>query len=60
MLGELVEWIVNLDRDMAFLFALPFMVAAAGLAVHALENRGAARKSHRDTRAPGAARSSHI
>ena len=36
MFGELVEWVVNLDRHFAFLLSLPFVVALAGLVSHAL------------------------
>jgi hypothetical protein len=32
MLNDLVAWILALDPAAAFLFALPFLVAAAGLA----------------------------
>ena len=31
MFAELVEWVMNLDREFAFLLALPFLVALAGL-----------------------------
>ena len=30
MFAELIEWVMNLDREFAFLLALPFAVAAAG------------------------------
>ena len=29
--GELADWLIALDRPMAFLLALPFMVALVGL-----------------------------
>ncbi len=38
-LGELSVWWGGLPRDMAFLFALPFMIAAAGLLAHAWRHR---------------------
>ena len=31
MIDELVQWTISLDRSFAFLLALPFMVALAGL-----------------------------
>lgn len=31
MFAELIEWIRMLDREVAFLFAIPFVVAIAGL-----------------------------
>ena len=39
MFGELVEWVLNLEPGFAFLLALPFMVAVAGLLSEALRNR---------------------
>jgi hypothetical protein len=39
MLGELLEWVLNLDREFAFLLALPFAVAIAGVLSEALRNR---------------------
>ena len=39
MLGELIEWIQNLDPSFAFLLALPFLVAIAGLIAHVVETR---------------------
>lgn len=39
MFGELLEWILNLDREFAFLLALPFAVAIAGLLSHAVRER---------------------
>ena len=49
MLNELVEWVVSLDRDMAFLFALPFIVAVAGLIAYVVEERRARRSSQPQT-----------
>lgn len=31
MFGEFVEWLSNVNREFAFLLALPFVVALAGL-----------------------------
>ena len=38
MFGELVEWVLNLDREFAFLLALPFVVAIAGLLSHVIRS----------------------
>ena len=38
-LTELSSWWGSLPRDMAFLFSLPFIVAAAGLVTHAWRHR---------------------
>jgi hypothetical protein len=35
MFGELIEWMMTLDREFLFLLALPFVVAVAGLTVEA-------------------------
>lgn len=37
---ELIEWLVALDRPFAFLLALPFVVALAGLAAEIVRQRG--------------------
>jgi hypothetical protein len=50
MFGELVEWILNLDRQFAFLLCLPFLVAAAGL----LSETVLRRRSQRQPRKYGA------
>jgi hypothetical protein len=39
MFGELVEWVLNLDREFAFLLSLPFLVAIAGLLAEGLRKR---------------------
>jgi hypothetical protein len=51
MLGELFEWVVNLDRQFAFLLALPFIVALAGLLAHAVTERRRADRGNRVERA---------
>jgi hypothetical protein len=38
-LCELGEWLMALDRSSAFLFALPFIVAFAGLAAEFVRHR---------------------
>lgn len=38
-LTDLGHWLAALDRSFAFLLALPFLVAAAGLASHAVRKR---------------------
>ena len=50
MFAELVDWILSLDRQFAFLLSLPFLVAFAGLLSEAVRQRS----SRRDT--PDAAR----
>ena len=37
--GELIQWLLALDRPFAFLLALPFMVALAGLAAELVRQR---------------------
>jgi hypothetical protein len=37
--GELVQWLKELDRPFAFLLALPFMVALAGLVAELVRRR---------------------
>lgn len=49
MLGELLEWLANLDGEFAFLLVLPFAVAAAGLLA---ELRGR-RSAPKDAPEPG-------
>ncbi|HYC48613.1 MAG TPA: hypothetical protein VED01_24320 [Burkholderiales bacterium] len=56
MLGELMEWVMNLDREFAFLLALPFAVALAGLLAEKLRSRKAARVEREDA---GAVRVRH-
>lgn len=41
-LQDLVAWIAALDPAVAFLFSLPFLVAAAGLARSWFDDRGQA------------------
>lgn len=36
---ELVQWLMALDRPFAFLLALPFMIALAGLAAELVRQR---------------------
>jgi hypothetical protein len=36
IIDEFVQWIVDLDRPFAFLLALPFMIALAGLVANVL------------------------
>jgi hypothetical protein len=38
-LSDLAIWLATLDRPFAFLLALPFLVAAAGLASHFIRQR---------------------
>jgi hypothetical protein len=38
-LDELVHWLIALDRPFAFLLALPFIVALAGLAAEFVRQR---------------------
>ena len=38
-LSELGQWLTSLERPFAFLLALPFLVAAAGLASHFVRQR---------------------
>jgi hypothetical protein len=38
-LTELGHWLAALDRPFAFLLALPFLVAVAGLAAHLVRQR---------------------
>ena len=45
MLGELFDWLVNLDAEFAFLLALPFVVAAAGFLSEVVRSRAARRHS---------------
>ena len=47
---ELLEWAQALDPAAAFLFTLPFVVAAAGLLQHWLESRD--RESKGDSPSP--------
>jgi hypothetical protein len=59
-MNELMEWIAALDPAMAFLFALPFLVAAAGLFGHLV--RSALSHKRADTpsvRAPSAVQPRH-
>jgi hypothetical protein len=44
---ELYQWIVALDPAIAFLFLVPFVVAAAGLSRHWLETREEAPRTSR-------------
>lgn len=37
---ELIEWLMALDRPFAFLLALPFVVALAGLVAEFVRQRG--------------------
>ena len=37
--GDLIQWLMALDRPFAFLLALPFMVALAGLAAEFVRQR---------------------
>lgn len=37
---ELMQWLMTLDRPFAFLLALPFVVALAGLAAEIVRQRG--------------------
>ena len=46
MFPELVEWILGLDRQFAFLLSLPFLVAFAGLLSEGVRQR----KSRHDSR----------
>lgn len=39
MIEELGQWIIGLDRPFAFLLALPFMVALAGLVAEFVRQR---------------------
>jgi hypothetical protein len=45
MFPELVEWILGLDRQFAFLLSLPFVVAFAGLLSEAVRQRRLRRDS---------------
>jgi hypothetical protein len=47
MLGELVEWVLNLDPAFAFLLALPFVVALAGFLSEAARKREPRREPRR-------------
>jgi hypothetical protein len=38
-LDEMIQWLVELDRPFAFLLAIPFMVALAGLAAEFMRRR---------------------
>ncbi len=49
MFPELVEWILGLDRQFAFLLSLPFLVAFAGLLSEAVRQRRS-RRDNRDAR----------
>ena len=40
MFAELFEWVMNLDREFAFLLALPFVVAAAGFMAESVRGHG--------------------
>jgi hypothetical protein len=37
---ELGQWLISLERPFAFLLALPFLVALAGLISYSLRTRG--------------------
>jgi hypothetical protein len=39
LLNDLGQWLMALDRPFAFLLALPFLVAAAGLVSHLVRQR---------------------
>ena len=41
MLAELIEWVMNLDPEFAFLLALPFAVALAGFLSEAVRRPSA-------------------
>lgn len=47
MFAELMNWLKDLDRDLAFLLVLPFLAAAAGLRSVLVERRKPARAKHR-------------
>jgi hypothetical protein len=53
MFAELIEWVMNLDREFAFLLALPFVVAVAGILaerMRAHDRREKSRPASRDVR----------
>lgn len=41
MIDELIQWFADLDRPFAFLLALPFMAALAGLVAELVRQRRA-------------------
>jgi hypothetical protein len=62
MFAELIEWVMSLDREFAFLLALPFVVAIAGFiaeAVRTREPRASTRPQTRDARATHIGSASH-
>jgi hypothetical protein len=52
MIDELRDWLETLSPEFAFLLALPFVIAIAGLAQEMLTNR---KNKHRGTRRAGTA-----
>jgi hypothetical protein len=61
MFGELIEWLANLDPVFAFLLALPFAVALAGLLSEAVRRpRSAPEPRGRDSSATPVAHQRHV
>jgi hypothetical protein len=59
MFAELIEWVMNLDPGFAFLLALPFAVALAGLLAEGVRKPSRGRQDTGNKDVPHAPRHMH-
>ena len=60
MFGELVEWMLNLDPEFAFLLALPFAVGLAGFLSEAVRDRRTRHGPHQPESAGKVSHETHV